>query len=165
MFSVKHSVVAALLSYFAQSAYTSPVDQSTSTPDSQISPINDTTAGNLTVQSGCYQGDCPDFDASFDLLTSQGLYYAHFLRYNHRTDYCNECHQWEVNGGGCKDFTICGHDFSMCVDIGMMRAHRYLDGKKDCFLLEQNDLGYCYCQNVACRPFVLTPKAKVACTW
>lgn len=174
MFSIKRIVLAIMLSCSMQGAYGSPVDQSLSVLDGQVTSFDITNAntsevsalaGDISIQSGCYQGTCPDFDASFDMLTAQGYYYAHFLRVNHRADGCNKCGSWEVSSDGCKSFNFCGQEWSMCVDYSKKRAHRLINGQKSCFTIVQRDLGRCSCQGLPCAPFILTPSAKVACTW
>jgi hypothetical protein len=91
----------------------------------------------------CDQGECPDYDAGFDLVytfvavpvpgSNPGdppltiFSSDSYIRVND----CDQCLRHKVGSslggqvpGGCYDFKACGREQSICVDPGNYRAHR-----------------------------------------
>lgn len=107
MFSIKRCLVAAIIGYLAHISHGNPVAQleaeMTTTPSSPLFAIQpaggNRTAGQdmslaevsvLGCNDGgdcCAQGDCPDYEASFDMLGTPNHWW---IRANHRVPGCNQ---------------------------------------------------------------------------
>lgn len=83
----------------------------------------DLVLGNL---SGCSQNTCPDYGTGFDLLLQQtptstgGTYDTWYGRVGD----CSLCQRFPTGPNGCFDFSSCGRNQVICVDIYNNRAHR-----------------------------------------
>ncbi|KFY27564.1 hypothetical protein V491_00848 [Pseudogymnoascus sp. VKM F-3775] len=139
-------------------------------------PVNDT----ISTRSGpCSQGNCPDYNAPFDLVYQfvavpvQGdppltiFESSSIIRVND----CGQCLYHKVGSGlgafvpgGCYDFTSCGRQQTICVDPGNTRAHRIWKDKnvKTCYGMKVETLGSC--GPIKSR-IVLHPKGTTACNW
>jgi hypothetical protein len=93
-------------------------------------------AGDFNIQSGCVQGDCPDYGMGLDFFRYAlhvGDGRINVKRYI-RVNYYGKCHRIQLFGKtDCANFTKWGKDFEICIDRNRSRAHRKINGKKDCF--------------------------------
>lgn len=134
----------------------------------------------ISTRSGpCSQGDCPDYDAPFDLVYQfvavpvQGNPPLTIFESSSaiRVNDCGQCLYHKIGSnlgnsvpGGCYDFTSCGRKQTICVDPGNTRAHRIWRDKnvKTCYSMKVERLGSC--GPIKTR-IVLHPKGTVACSW
>lgn len=122
----------------------------------------DLVLGNL---SGCSQNTCPDYGTGFDLLLQQtptstgGTYDTWYGRVGD----CSLCQRFPTGPNGCFDFSSCGRNQVICVDIYNNRAHRIWkdNGAKGCYYTSYSAFD-CGGGNVM---KVWTPGPATGCTW
>lgn len=120
--------------------------------------------------SACDQGDCPDFNAPFDLL------YQRFVTptpggtvttnaYYGRVNDCGKCDKIITNSNGCYDFKGCGRDQTICVDKGKSRAHRIWkdSNHKTCYHIATKYYGNCGVGLT--NSAVYYSNGEIPCTW
>lgn len=135
--------------------------------------------------SACSQGDCPDFNASFDLVytftavpeppdsSCPGCPPLTIFSSNSaiRVNDCKKCMRKKVGSslggsvpGGCYSFKGCGRAQTICVDPGKYRAHRIWKDKnhKTCYRMKVENLGGC---GFVKSRIILRPDGTTACNW
>ncbi|TQV92762.1 hypothetical protein V2A60_009225 [Cordyceps javanica] len=142
--------------------------------------------GDLSILSGpCSQGDCPDYNAAFDLVYTftavplppdpncPGCPPLTIFSSNSdiRVNDCGQCLRKKVGSslggevpGGCYDFKACGRDQVICVDPGKYRAHRIWkdNGHKTCYNMKADSLGMC---GFVKSRIISHPTGETACNW
>lgn len=136
---------------------------------------NDSPSSSLAKRSGlCSQGDCPDFNAAFDLYEQHIVapvwgtpggpvnYWAYWGRWND----CGQCGMVQTSKDGCWDFTSCGRPQNICIDTGKSRAHRIWkdNGHKTCYSIKVDWMSGDVCPPVAAVGLA-HPTGEIPCNW
>lgn len=116
------------------------------------SPVSPNVDDNvLAARSGaCNQGDCPDFNAAFDLYYRRSILPVNgsaitVETYEGRINDCGKCQKIFTNKDGCFNFTSCGRKQNICVDFRRSRAHRIWkdNNHKSCYHIKADYFGNC----------------------
>ncbi|RYP79726.1 hypothetical protein DL769_002806 [Monosporascus sp. CRB-8-3] len=125
--------------------------------------------GDISIQSGCDQGNCPDPDHQKEGWDFMQIITPYIPRVGIRVDRCRECSVYIIgySGDGCAKFKNCewSETQEICADVGNMRAHWYGPGGKVCYSFTLNTHEGCVARDgypAIARVFSPT---KVECTW